>query len=175
MKKILTKKNLIILAAVVLLVGGGAFAYNRYQTNRDADSGSDINNVDYGPPTAEEQAAGDEQKAENTEKESNISSTPSKSANLILIDANQYFDVFEVRAYISNQYEDGGTCTAIFMKDGQTVRQTSTAFKDASTTQCGALDLARSRFPVAGDWQLTVEYSSPTSSGKTTTQTVTIK
>ncbi len=175
MKKFLTKKNLIILAAAVLLVGGGVYAYSRYQSNRDADSGTNINNVDYGPPTPEEQAAGDEQKTENTEKEGNINATPSKTANIVLIDANQYFDIFEVRAYISNQYEDGGTCTATFTKDGQTVRQTSNAFKDASTTQCGALDIARSRFPTVGDWQLIVEYSSPTSSGQTTTQTVTVK
>lgn len=174
MKQKVNKKWFILAGIAVVLLGVGGYFLLSHDKNSNKQS--PVNKVNYGPPTKEEKAAGDQQKAANEARDEVIkNSTPSGTAQIVLVDANQYFDVVEARAYISNIYEDGGTCTATYTLNNQTVKQSGSAHKDASTTQCEAIDIPRSKFPSGGAWQLVFSYSSATASGSTPAQTVTLK
>ncbi len=174
MKKIASKKILIVLVIVLTLtgiVGYFFFFKNDNNLNKSPDS-----NINYGPPTKEEAAAGDEQKTTNEAREKAVQNNkPATTANIVLVDANQYFETVEVRGYISNIYENGGTCTATFTQDEKTIKQSTSAQKDATTTQCGAIDIPRSKFPSGGQWIVVLNYSSDKASGSSSPQNITIK
>lgn len=171
LKKRSSKKKYLLIGLVVLLAVGGIFAYTQTLNGNDNDRDS----VNYSPPTKEEQEASNTQKEKNIEREQiDTNNQTIKNAEVVLVDANQYNDTVEVRTYIANIYEDGGTCTVTFTKDGQTITRNNKGFKDATTTQCEPFVIPRSTFSEAGDWQLKVSYASDSSAGESS-QTVSIK
>lgn len=175
------RKKMILVASlllVTLVVGGVVFAFVNTQPkkNQSDDPTRPINSVDYSGPTQEESAAGDTQKENNKQREQTDAQPPASNANIVLTDATQYSLVIEVRAYVSNIYEDGGNCVATFTKAGFTpINVTSHAFKDAKTTQCGAMDIERNQFPSSGEWQVAVKYSSSSASGNSEKRKVNIQ
>lgn len=176
-----TSKGKKIAAVIVLLalVGGGVIFYMTQRDNdggasKDASSQSDSlgqsRDINYDPPTQEEKDAGNIQKDQNLNRDETTGSGASSTANVIIVDANQYDDTVEVRGYISNVYADG-TCTATLTRNGQqTVTRSTEAFKDATTTQCTPIDIPRSAFTQSGDWSLQLAYKSSTASGSATKQ-----
>ncbi|MEI7674229.1 MAG: hypothetical protein WCI60_00635 [bacterium] len=173
-----TKKLLITFLVILLMLCVAIFIYAS-RTNDTKKTGDPINKVNYGPPTETEKSAGDKQKDLNSSKESAIRSSQANGqygkAQVVVVDANQYFENVEVRAYISNVYETGGTCSAQFTSDGSSITGNSSATKDATTTQCGSIVIPRTKFPSGGRWQLIVSYSSPTSMGVSSSQYFTLK
>lgn len=177
-----SKKLAILLLAIVIVSLASILAFkmaNSHNAKSSATTSSEttVNTVNYDPPTKEEVIAGDEQKDKNVQRDKVNSNTapPAGSANIVIVDAGQYDNTIEIRSFISNVYEDGGTCTVTFTKDSLSVSRANTAFKDATTTQCKPINIGRSEFPAAGDWKLVVSYTSPTISGSSTTKTVSIK
>lgn len=157
-------------AAVLLIAAGVWFVANRNSGERQQDQQS------YAGPTEEEERAGDEQKERLANEQPAQLATDDQGkqiANVIITDAGQYDDVIEVRAYIPNSYEEG-TCTAVFTKGDDEVRESSAAFTDASYTICSKVSVARSKFPSSGTWTVTVVYSSNNYSG-TANQSVEIQ
>lgn len=179
MTKSRNRKKLIAVLLIVSLFILAALAYYlvgaKNSLNQSDSSVRPVNSVDYGGPTDEEQAAGEVQKEANKQREALDTAPASSVADILISDASQYGDTVEVRAYIPNIYEDSGTCTAKFTKNSQEVSVSSKAFKDAKTTQCGALDLDRQSFSEAGEWKLVIAYKSPAANGTTQPKTVTIK
>ncbi len=174
------KHQTIILAFIILtvLLGLVFVAFNRNSPKPDAKNqttGSTSSPINYNPPSAEEKKASDDQKQSNVARtKTDASPTVDDSAAVVISDASQYDDVVEVRAYITSLYDEAGTCTATFTKDGQTVSVENPAFKDAKTTQCGALNIARQKFSSGGNWQLSVTYTSGKISGSAS-RAVTLK
>jgi len=176
-------KKIIILAVVALLIVAAVlFVRQRqqYHTTAVATLTGASSTINYDPPTKQEQQAANNQKATNDAKQDAIdqAQTTKQPVSIIVSDATYYqFDgnQVEVRAYISNLYESDGVCTATLTHNDKTVTKTSNAFKDAKTTQCGALDIPRSEFSDPGDWQLVVSYASALSSGQSKSQIVSIK
>lgn len=175
--KLLKRTGIVVFALLVALIAVSAFAlFNHSPKESDQATTRPTNSVDYSGPTDEEEASGDSQKEANKEREALDALPPANKAEIIVTDASQYNATIEVRAFSSNVYEDTGTCTATFSLAGSpdvTVQQK--AFKDATTTQCGALDASRSTFARAGTWKVTVSYSSPTAQGSSQQQEVIIK
>jgi LAS superfamily LD-carboxypeptidase LdcB len=96
-------------------------------------------------------------------------STTTKSLILTESDVNTDAKQVEVRAYLTDISENGGTCQVTFTKDGQaSIVTKSTAFADVSTTQCGANDTPVSKFGTSGIWKLSVVYSSSTTTAQAT-------
>lgn len=157
-----SKKPLIIAIAVsVALLGVGAWTYAYFSNRSTYDDTQTVNDINYDPPTEAEQAAGDKQKEQLTKEEE-----PSQSEDIevAVVDASQYNDTVEIRAFVQGVIESG-SCTATLTKDGQTVTKKSDAFIDATTTQCGNLNIPRSDFPSGGEWSLIVSYSSERHAG----------
>ena len=181
--KIKSKKLLatLVIAAILLVGAGTVFALQLTHPKAQpvASPDSKINKVNYGPPTKQEQAAGDAQKEQDIARQKAIDQSPTPStAQVVVTDASyQQFDgnVVEIRAYIANIYEDGGQCTATLTLNGQAVTQTSTGFKDVKTTQCPTISIPRTNFPLAGNWQVIVKYTSTAVTGQSNPQTVVVK
>jgi hypothetical protein len=74
-----------------------------------------------------------------------------------------------IRGYITGIFEEGGTCTATFVKDSQTLTKSSTGFQNASYTQCEPMDLPGG-FLETGKWSVTLSYSSGLSEGESDKQ-----
>lgn len=164
------KKKIALLLILTIAIAVGAFAYFQM---RDNDSAND--SINYNPPTKNEREAADSQKDKNIEREKADNNQVSQKAEIVVVDASQYGDTVEVRAYISNIYEDGGSCTATITNGSQTVSRDTKGFKDATTTQCEPFNIPRSAFSSAGDWQAKVSYSSAAAKGESSAQTINIK
>ncbi len=173
---IITKKNkkttLITIILAVLLIIASVAAYFIFFKKSDTFQGTaGVSKVNYGPPTEQEKKAGDTQKNAVVEQDKlDKQNTTNTNADVFISDASYYSDdnMVEVRGYITNVYENGGTCTATFTQGSQSVSTSSTGFQDAKTTQCGILNIARSKFTTTGTWNLTLTYSSPTAQGSKT-------
>lgn len=175
-KNIFSKKVLIASILGVALVASGVFLWLASQKKPSTQSSSplSVNQVNYGGPSDDEQAAGDKQKEVNVQKET-PSPQPASGATVILSDASQYGDVIEVRGYIANIIEEGGNCTATFTLGSKVITATGAGIKDAKTTQCSTISLPRSQFTSAGSWSVVLSYKSAVAEGSSTTETVEIK
>ena len=178
----INKTKAVILFISGLLILGSSLYLIKSSDNDQVNSGKDtsraINDVDYGPPSDEEKNAGDLRKPDNVEQEKIESgaATDTRTAEIVIVDSSQYDEVFEIRSFISNVFEDGGVCTATFSRAGSTpVVASSTGTTSATTTQCGKISIPISSFATKGEWQLKLSYSSPTAKGETINRLVEIK
>lgn len=127
--------------------------------------------VNYDPPTEQEQEAANEQKEAITkeqEQPSNPAPTQTspnpqtgtkKAVKPVIIRTGGG----EVAGFIPGIVENGGTCTATFTSGSNTVTRTSQGFANASTTNCTPISYAGSG--VQAGWSVTLTYSSNTSEG----------
>jgi hypothetical protein len=180
------RRSLLIPIILVVLLLSGAFAYWYTQRNT-ADNQTDDSGINYGPPTEDEQRAGDDIKEQlpdrsNTngdEEENNDDGQPSdtidkKNGSVIITDANQYGSEIEVRAFVQGVIEQSGTCYFNFRRGNSTLSRETPARADASTTICGNLVINQSEFPTAGEWQVTVRYESNITAGSSEARAFTI-
>jgi len=178
-------RNIIIASTVVVvLIAGGVSAYSllhqkdltKQQIASHEQTKYVSGGVNYAPPTEADKQMNAEQKKADQAREQIDQQAPATNADITIVDATQYGDTVEVRAYISNLYENGGTCTATFTKTGSaTVVSSNQAMTDAQSIQCGALDTPRSKFASAGNWSVVVSYKSNQATGSTSPRTVEIK
>jgi len=151
---------MLVLAGLEL--GGITNFYTRNNTPQQVQTPA-VNTVNYLPPTEEENNAGNLQKEEIVANENQTSQKP-QTAEVIIVDASQYENEIEVRAFIANVIESG-TCTYTFVKDQEKLTKTMPATADASSTPCMTLIVPRSEFSSAGTWNLTVAFESETITG----------
>lgn len=179
----LSKKSILII--VPLLVLGAAGATYSYVRSADPTKPSiaenepaNTNDINYDPPTEEEQAAGDKRKEEIAKEEQarqeSQNQTDKKEVAVIITDAGQYDDIIEVRSFVPNHYQDG-TCSITFSKNSQTIVKKVPARKDVSTTICMNPLVKRTEFPGAGSWQVKVSYDASGAKGASETRTINIK
>lgn len=174
-------KKVLVVLFIVLLGVGGYFGYRYFVQNKNQ-SQKTTENINYNPPTEQEQQAGDSQKQNITEGQDRFKDQPSSQnqnngtsnqATVVITDAGQYDDVVEVRAFVSNHYQDG-QCTFTLTKNNLVVKKTTTAFRDVSTTICTNPLFNRNEFAQAGDWQIVVTYTADNVSGTSKPQPITI-
>lgn len=171
-KRIISKILIILLVITVALVAlektGTTNLYTRKQTSTKL-SPEPTNTVNYDPPTNEENNAGDVQKSKIVEQEQQAPPEQNTlvTANVVIVDATQYDNEIEVRAFASNILESG-TCTYEFRNGQQSVQKSQPAYPDASTSPCTTLTIPRSEFSIAGKWNMTVTYASSSSRGSAT-------
>ena len=179
-KKTNSKKRYILFAAVaalsvilLLFVLERTHVTNLYGrwTKTSVDQPYKIN---YGPPTQQEQQAGDKQKQTIVDQQSAPQAPPS-TATVVVARAEQNGDTIEVAASITNVYKDG-TCTFKLVQGSNSLTKITAAYRDVSTTICTNPLIPRSEFPTTGDWQVTVSYkSSDGISGQSESKTIKIE
>lgn len=178
------KRPLYVALSIILVLLLSSLAYS-YQNNLLIFSGkgspapSDTINLD--PPTDEEKQAGDDRKKEiineETSEEAQVQlddSQDKQKVDVVIVDAGQYDNDIEVRAFIPDHIQKG-TCTTTFKKGVQSVTKEAPAVPDARTTICTNPEFTRSDFPSSGEWTVTVSYASQDAAGQSETRKVTIQ
>lgn len=168
-------KKKILIVTLILLIGAPSGVFLLSTNNKISTYKQHTNtpSINFKPPTKIEQAAGNAQKDINVSKQTSTPE-PSQTANVVVVDAGQYGQTIEVRAFISNLIKPG-QCTATFTKGQETITRSSLAAEDATTTQCRPINIDRSSFTSSGAWSLIVSYTSADASGKSNTVNVEVK
>ncbi len=139
-------------------------------------SSDDIN---YAPPTEQDKQENDQLKENlgDTNKPGNSSTTTSsgQAVTPTIVDATQYGNDIEVRAFIPGIVEEGGTCTVTLTKGAESIKRDSAGIANTSDTQCSAFVIPRSAFSSAGDWSAVVSYKSGAHQGSSTTKVVKVQ
>ncbi len=174
-------KKLVFLVIIVLLLVASAGAYllfSKKTPSSGTNSTSEYNKIDYSPATSEDREYNDEIK-ENLPTEGSTNDQQNQSADLriSIVDASQYDQEFEVRAYVTGTLSNDGTCTATFTKDGnRTVTKSVIAAPNVSNMSCATAKIPVSDFQSKGEWGLVVSYQSTNGVvGQSKPVTVTIK
>lgn len=168
------KKRLLVLLVFVLLIAGasGYILWQKRQSSDVADSPAPPGTIKYEPATEQEKQETERHKdqlVENQKKaEQENAGRPAdgKKAVTPVITLAQYGGGnATIQAYVPNIYEEGGSCTATLKNGGKTVTKQSSAFPNATTTDCQHLTIPRADFPMAGKWTVSITYTSAISEG----------
>lgn len=166
------KKKLLIAAAVVLvLVGGGTGTY-LFTRSSASTPVAEVRKptINYGPATPAEKEQTEDNK-DRIVKEQNQETTPTDPSQKKSVLPTVTGTTGSIKAYVSGIFEEGGTCTATFTKDGTTLSRASAGFQNVSYTQCAPINISDG-FLSPGTWSMVVAYSSSAAEGKTTAQNI---
>ncbi|MDB5162034.1 MAG: hypothetical protein JWM52_542 [Candidatus Saccharibacteria bacterium] len=164
--------SLVVLAGVAFLIFFYLLGANKSsQPNGDTNSSTrSTNDVDYSGPSSE-----DVSNSQNGKKSGeNSATTLTENVMVGITFADVTGSNLEVRAFTPSVIEGDGTCTAVLTKNNETVKKSSPAFIDASSSQCRPIYIDVGEFHSKGTWKLTVEYSSPTHKGVSESSEVTV-
>ncbi len=162
-------KRFLLLAGALSIIAIVAFALERtgvtnfYNRSPAPVTANPEEMINYDPPTEQEANAGNERKVEIIREEEQVSE-PDPDVNLVIVDASQYDQEVEIRAFASNIVQNG-TCTFTLTRGGKILEKSAPAYADASSTPCITQTIARSEFPDAGNWDLTVTFYSGNRTG----------
>lgn len=177
------KKTLISIIIILCLSGLLFMGYRlllddgEYKvTTEDQDS-----SINYGPPSKDELSETEANKERVVKRQDleNTKLSTSESKVKVVPEINplgQSADgkTVSVSAYISEVYESGGKCTAIFEKGDQRKTVNQDGRKDATVTTCGLMSIQRSALS-SGKWQVSVSYKSNKAEGVSTKETLDVK
>lgn len=175
------KKIIIVLLVLALFTGGILYWYNSRNNTSDpnqANTGSnqdEANNdkIDYSPPTDDEKKAADAVKDPSQPRTTTHSPTQNNSTKKKVKPVITSAESNSVSAYIPGVFEEGGTCTAVFTKNGTTKTISSKGFQNVSYTQCAPINID-SGFLSQGTWNLSLKYTSTNSEGVSASQNLEI-
>lgn len=134
--------------------------------------------INYGPPSAEEKQETEDFKAAQGQKPADTSAPPNQAAKKTATPVisswgqNPQTKDIEVSAFVSDVYEEGGTCTLTLERNGQKVSEAKSAILNAQNISCGFITISRNKL-TAGTWQARVSYSSANAEG--TSQAVSLE
>ena len=179
--KIQTNKKPIAIIIVSILVagiiGGSAYAIVKTVSNDNATNQSEQTTAPdkevVEPPQGATSNSGVKNEDGTTVNDA-TNTAPHTDVSVVIVDASQYDDTFEIRAY-ANAVESG-TCTYTFSKGAVTFQKEAVASTSATTSSCATFNVPTTDFPETGEWNLTVTYTSASDKySGSATQTVTIK
>lgn len=79
----------------------------------------------------------------------------------------------EVRSYVAEVYENGGSCKVTFTMGSQKIERNVEGIKDATYTRCDRVVVPIEEFD-SGTWKVVVAYNSPKAEGTSPTEEITI-
>jgi hypothetical protein len=173
----LSWKSLLIGCLILLVVGGGIYYLVKQPDNKSHRPASGKTNLE--PATKEDKQRADDNKKQIVQQEAqnSPSSNPDskKIVQPVITYAGQYGDSVEVGGNVGGIFEDGGTCTAVFTKDGIVITKTSTGFKNVNSVNCPTITANSTEFRPKGQWSVNLKYTSSTASGTSTSRDINIK
>ncbi len=81
----------------------------------------------------------------------------------------------ELGSYVPGIFEDNGECVALFVKDNNSLTKSVMAVKEGANVYCPLIVLPRADFTSSGEWEVTVEYNSEFSFGKSDSRKIVVK
>ncbi len=167
------------MAITVLLVGlvAGLWFFMYKDNNQNNQSGATSENsnkqsddINYSPATEQEKKAADKikdlqskEEANNPQEEtseSNQNSSSKKTVTPVITNVSAE----SVSGYINGVFEEGGKCSAVFVKGSSKRTLTSTGFTNVSYTQCAPIEIP-SNYLSSGTWKVTLKYESNKATG----------
>lgn len=184
MKQQKRKKKFVIGAiAAVLILAAGLYIFvakpfsriSAPQTTAQTNPTRNVNDVDYSPPSPQDQALQDQQKDQIVQPPSNPSPSPS-TITVSISRASQASpgEPLVIRAIVAGA--SSGTCTVTLTKSGQpTITKTFPITFAATYNTCDNSQINASDFSVDGDWQLQVTAQGGATTSAPATQTVAVR
>jgi hypothetical protein len=170
--KIKITKKLIVISATALAVAvvGVLFTIRaNHQASQVVLAPDNTDGINYEPATEEEKQQAEDNKDKLTDRINQESQQPTGSkrqVNVQITSAEQTGSgEIEIYAYVSGVTENGGTCTALFTKDGEKVAKTSVGVQDATTTLCTPIRFPKTELPSTGNWSIVMGYTSSVAEG----------
>ena len=169
-----TKYISLVIIAIILGLVWYFLGKNEDSSQKQIENGTVKNVPNSLEPTEEEMSAGDQQKQLNETREKIDSTTPATTQALPIITfAEQIDNTIEVGAFVNGIYEDGGTCKLIATKDQLVYTKDVQSIKNVQSTDCQTFNISTAELE-PGIWEITVEYASPTASGKSDIRKITV-
>ncbi len=168
-----SRKALLIsgVCLIVVVVAAGTYVYvhNKNQSKiKDTTGQINPDDINYSPPTETDKAEVDANKQNVSNQINNDNQAPASGQKQVtpvitspVPSPGTNSTQTRVTAYIPGIFEDGGTCTAT-IKGAKTITQTSSGFKNVSTTDCEPMNISLT----PGQWTITLSYSSATAKGQ---------
>ncbi len=157
MKKPKNNMTKIALLVAALIVIASIFVLIFFKDNGSEDTPETTGIINYSPPTEEELLSANEKKKEIVSENDN--KTADLDAHVTIVDANQYENSIEIRAFASNVVQDG-MCVITFTRNSTVITKQTSAYADASSTPCANIEVPRSEFAENGEWKVSVAYTS---------------
>src|SRR4030095_16005060 len=178
-KRALNKKTLLVIVAILIATVGVVWFVNRGDDTPSTSNSQPDSSINYGPPTEEEKQETERHKQELEDKlGSDNSSTPAppsgSQASIVMTYATYTNGGVEASGFVSNVFEDGGTCTLTLSKGSLSVTGNSQGFVDVNKTSCPPIVINRSQIPESGDWTAVLSYSSSSAKGSSSSQTINV-
>ena len=164
-----------IIVSGVLIAGGSALYINRRNNKVDPPANTPKETINFAPTSPVEQKETDDHKDELV-KDQPATTPPAGTSNgkKAVTPTITNADSQSINSYVMGIFEEDGTCTATFTRNGTTRTKTSAGFGNVSYTQCAPMDL-ESGFLSAGTWQVVVSYSSAKAEGASAAKEIVIK
>lgn len=180
------KKLLIAVLSVLLLISAVAAVYllkiGDEKSKSDIVGQSDVEiaqqDINLDPPSEAVKTEADIQKdkiIQNSANSSRPTENGNKVVNPVITYAQQDGQTVTVNSYVSGVIEDGGECTAKFVKESLAILKTSQGISNAGNTVCAPIFVAATEFKSYGDWNLTIAYKSTSAAGISTNKILNIR
>lgn len=180
-KRISKKLVAVVTVSVFLLTGAAVYYQNRgapsnYQEKLEINS-EQREGLNLAPPTAEDEQRANENKQNIVDRQNqpDQQSAAVKQITPVITYAGQYDALVEVGGYVPGVFEDSGTCTATFTKNGSTVEKIVTAIKNVNSVDCPVMSANSNEFNQKGNWTLTLTYKSLSASGTSSAQQIEVR
>ncbi len=166
------RTRVIALAVVVLAVTGGSSAvWLKSRANQDQAPTERTATINYAPATEPEKKQAEDNKDRIVEEQKQTPTSSNSSGSKKSVTPTITSTSGSVKGSVAGIFEEGGTCTATFTKDGTSLSRTSAGFQNVSYTQCAPINFS-DNFLSPGTWTVTLNYSSATAEGTSASQTV---
>ncbi len=182
--KKLPKIKLVIIVLAILIASTVAFLYISKNQNNSSDqvpSTGQTEPIDLNPSTKEDAKRAEANKEKNLAREEAINNQSAQSPNTkksvkpTITYSGLYGSVVEVGGYVSDVFEDGGTCTATFTQGDTSFSKSVTAIKNINSVDCPVMSAKKDEFSQSNKWLVTVTYDSLTAFGKSDANEIEIK
>lgn len=172
-----SNKNRVLLTVVAILLLATIFCYfgykklhkNKPTPNAATSPTATQEKINMEPATAEEKKEANDHKASlpsNGQPSSNTSNSIKTVTPIITFtEQDKQSKAVEVGSFVPGIVENGGTCEASFSMGNNSFKKQNVAVEDATTTRCPVFSVARTEFPNAGTWTVSVVYNSNKAQG----------
>lgn len=165
------RRIVIITLVAVVLVGasGGIYLFKNRAPSNDTPARKPT--INYAPASDTDRKENDDTKDRIVNEQKQNPSTDPAPTQKKAVTPTITGTTGSIKAYVNGIFEEGGTCTATFTKDGTTLTKSSAGFQNVSYTQCAPISIGDG-FLSPGTWSMTLNYSSATAEGTTASQQI---
>lgn len=180
-----TRSRILVATFCTILIGAGGLVVYKVRSgntaNQDTPGSRTPGNTIYSPTTEEERKETEQFKKE-LEANQNSASQPTNQSGqgkitaTVVITSLQFVEqTVKISGFVSNVFEDGGTCTLSLSATGQTVEATSQGVADVNKSSCPEISIPKTSLKSGVTYTAKLSYTSSAASGTSQSQTIQVK